>query len=162
MSEAIRTAFQLRHGVQLLARLGSGRDGEVYLTDRNTAVKFFTVVENYLRERSAYERLARPSIELVAGHAVPLLLRADNELRAIEMKVVQPPFLLDFASAYDEADVPDFPDEVWEEWLEQKREEFGERWADVDAVLAEFTRLTGLVMLDVNPGNVRFADETRP
>ncbi len=161
MSEAIKAAFQLRYGIQLLARLGSGRDGEVYLTDRNTAVKFLTGVDNYFRERSAYERMARLSIEIVAGHAVPLLLGADDELRAIEMKVVRPPFLLDFASAYDELDAPDFSEEVWEQWREQKQEEFGERWADVDAVLAEFTRLTGLVILDVNPGNVRFAPEEK-
>ena len=142
--------------------LGSGRDGEVYLTDRNSAVKFFTIEENYFRERAAYERLSRLLITQVAGHAVPLLLQAIDEFLAIEMTVVRPPFLLDFASAYDEMEAPDFSEEVWVEWREQKREEFGDRWSNVDSVLAELTRLTGLVMLNVNPGNIKFADTDAP
>ncbi len=158
MSEVIRTAFAARRGVQLLTRLGTGRDGDVYLTDHNTAVKFFTTRENYSRERVAYERLAQLLISHVAGHVVPMFLHADEELLAIEMTVVKPPFLLDFASAYDEAEVPDFPDEVWDEWRQSKQELFDERWNEVDAVLAEFTRLTGFVLLDINPGNIRFAD----
>ncbi len=162
MSEAMRVAFELRHGVRLRARLGLGRDGEVYLTDRNSAVKFFTITDNYSRERSAYERLLRLAVTDVAGHAVPLLLQAVDEFLAIEMTVVRPPFLLDFASAYDELEAPDFSEEVWVQWREQKQEEFGDRWSDVDFVLAELTRLTGLVMLDVNPGNVKFADANTP
>lgn len=162
MSETIRAAFELRYSARLLARLGSGRDGEVYLTDRNSAVKFFTIQENYSRERSAYERLSRLLITQVAGHAVPLLLQADDKFLAIEMTLVRPPFLLDFASAYDELEAPDFSEEVWVEWREQKQKEFGDRWNDVDAVLAELTRLTGLVMLDVNPGNIKFAVSNTP
>jgi hypothetical protein len=94
VSDAIRAAFEARHGVRLRARLGIGRDGEVYLTD--------------------------------------------------------------------EVEAPDFSEEVWVQWREQKQEEFGDRWSDVDFVLAELTRLTGLVMLDVNPGNIKFADANTP
>ena len=98
----------------MIARLGSGRDGEVYLTDRNTAVKFFTASENYSREQTAYQRMTDLHIAEIAGHAVPLFINSREELLAIEMTVVQPPFLLDFASAYGEADAPDFSVEVWE------------------------------------------------
>jgi hypothetical protein len=156
MSEAIKVALHSQWNLSLTSLLGSGRDGEVYLTNHNTAIKLFIEEESFSRELVAYERLAVLSIVKVAGHAVPKFLRAQPNLRAIEMSVVAPPFLLDFASAYFTADVPDFSEEVWEEWRQQKQEEFGDRWPDVQFVLSEFQRLTGLVILDTNPGNIRF------
>jgi hypothetical protein len=74
------------------------------------------------------------------------------------MTVVQPPFLLDFVSAYPADEVPDFPDEAWSQWREEKREQFGQDWPRVELVLSEFTRVTGFVLLDVNPGNIRFGE----
>jgi hypothetical protein len=142
--------------VRLGKRLGFGRDGEVYSTDRNTAVKFFTVVETFSRERRAYEILAENQISHVAGHAVPEMIRVDESLMAIEMTIVQPPFLLDFALAYAESEAPHFPEEVWEDWRQQKSEEFGSRWPDVEFILSEFHRLTGLVLLDTNLGNIQW------
>lgn len=156
MSEAIKAILQSQWNLSLLTRLGIGRDGEVYFTDRSTAVKIFTVEETFARELKAYEKLSSLSIRKVAGHTVPQFMRASSDLKAIEMTVVQPPFLLDFASAYPTNQVPDFPEEVWQNWHEQKQEEFGDRWLDVQFVLSEFTRLTGLVILDTNSGNIRF------
>jgi hypothetical protein len=159
MSEAIITAFESRYALRICARLGFGRDGEVYLTDRNTAVKFSIARETFVRERGVYEWLAEAKITQIAGHAVPELIRADDELMAIEMTVVTPPFILDFASAYPVDEAPDFPEDAWDEWRERKREEFESLWPDVEFVLSEFQRLTGFVLLDVNSGNIRFAPE---
>jgi len=47
--------------------------------------------------------------------------------------------------------------EVWETWEADKREKFGPRWPEVQAVLAAL-KSQGIHMLDVNPGNVAFGD----
>jgi len=47
MSDAIKTAFEKKYNLQLGARLGFGRDGNVFLIDRNTAVKFFTEKDSF-------------------------------------------------------------------------------------------------------------------
>lgn len=72
------------------------------------------------------------------------------------MTVVEPPFLLDFAGGYlDES--PDFPDEVIEQWHEEKVEQFGRaRWERVQLVLAVLRGRYGIHLLDVNPGNITF------
>ena len=157
--EAIKSAFEAKYSLILVTRLGFGFDGEIFLTNLNTAVKFFKEREKFSRERAAYEILSKCGVTCVLAHEVPQLRRADGELMAIEMTLVRPPFLLDFASAHPESEVPDFPEEVWAEWQERKLEEFGDRWAQVELVLGEFQRLTGLVLLDVNPGNIRFTNE---
>ena len=110
--------------MQLGARLGFGRDGDIYSTDHNTAVKFLTVRESFEWERSVYEVCSRRGIKKVAGHAVPDFVRADEELLAIEMEIVHPPYLLDFVSAYPARTAPRFSDEVWEEWYAEKSEQF--------------------------------------
>jgi hypothetical protein len=72
------------------------------------------------------------------------------------MSVVTRPFVLDFAGAYlDHA--PDFSDEVLAEWRAEKQEQFGPRWAEVQAILRDLEGY-GVFMVDVNPGNVAFAD----
>src|ERR1700722_17138748 len=138
VSESIQFAFEKKHGLRLVSRLCCGFDGEISLTDSNTAVKFFKESEKFFRESRAYEILSHRRITHVLGHAVPKLERVDNELLALEMSYVVPPFLLDFASAHAESEFPDFPEEVWAEWQERKLEEFGDRWPDVQRVLNEF------------------------
>ena len=84
----------------------------------------------------------------ILGFNVPQLLRIDEEFRAIEMTIVRPPFLLDFADALlDEA--PDFTEEI-----------FGERWPEVTRILAALQAFD-VYLLDVNPGNISFPEETR-
>jgi hypothetical protein len=160
MFNSLRSDFQSRYGVVFAPLpLGTGRDGEVYATNNNTAVKFFTLRESYAREAQAYRVLTRLKIEEIAGHTVPRFVRADDELMAIEMGVVWPPFLLDFASAYPANSAPEFSEEVMEQWRAEKIEQFGDRWSDVEVILSQFRRQTGFVLLDVNPGNIRFAAE---
>ena len=94
-------SFESRFGVRFAARLGAGANGEVHSTDRSSAVKFFypEQEESYHRERRAYILLRDRNIRDVCGHRLPLLHLYDDDLMAIEMSTVSPPYLLDFASA---------------------------------------------------------------
>lgn len=75
------------------------------------------------------------------------------------MEIVSPPFLLDFAGAYLDQR-PDCPDDVLEEWMEDKRQQFGdERWDVVQSIMAAF-RGFGIYLADVKPGNITFADRS--
>ncbi len=90
---------------------------------------------------------------------MPQLIRNDDELLAIEITVVTPPFLLDFASAYtdDELNWLGFSPEVWAEREAHWAEVFGDHWPDAAAVRDAFHRITGLHLLDLSPNNIRFA-----
>lgn len=90
------------------------------------------------------------------GFNVPRLLRADDELFVIEMTIVSPPFVLDFAGAYLDTP-PVFPAEVLEAWREEKFEQFGDRWPTVLRVIAAF-RKWGIYLADVKPGNIEFRE----
>src|SRR6516165_4490321 len=92
-------------------QLGFGYDGIVFATFCQSAIKALRYQPLYARERDVYLRLQDEGIEDIAGHAVPSLIRYDDELWVIEMEIVSPPFVLDFAGAYlDEP--PDFPEEI--------------------------------------------------
>src|SRR2546423_7425129 len=81
------------------ALLGQGKDGSVWQTDCPSAVKIHLQAELYTREVQAYIRLAERDIAAIAGFNIPKLIGADDDLLAIEMSIVFPPYLLDFASA---------------------------------------------------------------
>jgi hypothetical protein len=128
----------MRHQAQIGKPLGSGHHGSVYGAERNGqrfAVKFCKDEGPYFREVRAYESLLERGVKRIEGFAVPQFLGSDDELLTIEMSIVQRPFLLDFGGAYEEEDLPSFPENVWEEWEEQKREEFGSHWPIVENIL---------------------------
>lgn len=154
------TEYELRHSCRLLGGLGPGvgQDGFVRRSDRLTAVKFFDRAERFKRELEVYRILQAKGIEEIAGHHVPGLLDADEGLLAIEMTIVERPFLLDFAGAKLPAEVPDFEAHVFEEHYEALRERFGDRWTDALHVAAMFKTLTGFELFDMHPGNIAFAD----
>jgi hypothetical protein len=144
-------------GMQLEQRLGFGKDGIVWATSAATAVKGHARDDLFEREFGCYQRLGACHIDNIMGHRVPLLLDWDHELRVMEITIVTPPFLLDFADAYlDEA--PDFPPEVTEQWREEKMEQFGSRWPTVEAVIDLLRARYGIHLLDVHPGNMTFPE----
>ena len=123
------------------------------------AVKFHREERPFERECGVYRRLREEQITRILGFNVPQLLRIDQEFRAIEMTIVRPPFLLDFADALlDEP--PDFSEDVLRQWEEDKAEIFGERWPEVTLTLAALQTF-GVYLLDINPGNISFPEETR-
>lgn len=154
-------AYASRRELQLAERLGFGVHGMIFVVEHKskggkTAVKAHREAEPFRRECAVYARLRAAAVTEVLEFHVPQFLRADDELRVIEMSIVTRPFVLDFAGAYLDAP-PDFPEELWAEWESGKRELFEERWPKVEAILAALQQW-GVYMVDVSPSNIGFAD----
>lgn len=147
--------FAERYSLRINDRLGYGKDGTVWSTDGAAALKIFRRQERFARELAVYQRLTLNDVSTVAGHNVPRLIGFDESLLAIQMTIVERPFILDFASAYLDGTAPVFPDEVMEEWLADKKEQFGSNWSHAASVLAGLRRY-GIQMTDIHPGNIGF------
>lgn len=152
-------SYATKQRVALAERLGSGIDGSVWVlrgevNPYDTAVKIHRGAAGFWREVRCYERLREEGIIYLCGFVVPRLLRIDADLLAIEMTIVSPPFLLDFASAHLD-DPPDFPEDVWESWRTQKEEQFGERWETAETLL-DALKMFGIHLLDPSPNNIQF------
>ncbi len=164
MEHRVREYAQ-RHGLSLREQLGYGMHGSVFVAESQpgtevvaprSALKVQRRQQEYIRERDVYLRLKEHGVIRIRGCDVPEMLRFDDELWVIEMTLVKRPFVLDFAGAYlDHA--PDFSEEVWADWRAEKKEQFGRHWPEVQAILRVLEGY-GVKMLDVNPGNVAFAD----
>jgi hypothetical protein len=163
MQEALIHNAQIyasRHNLQLVERLGYGVHGIVIVAEDKgkpgkTAVKAHEHFEPYVQERQVYQRLQEAGITQVIGFNVPELIRCDDELQIIEMTIVTPPFVLDFAGARLDFP-PEFSDEVWAEWEAEKQEQFGSRWPEARAVLGALEEFD-IYVLDVSPRNISFA-----
>jgi hypothetical protein len=153
--------FESRYGIRLLhpLGLGPGQDGVVFQSNRMTAVKFFDRPDRFVRELEVYRVLRAKGIRLAGEHNVPELIQEDIELRAIEMTIVAPPFILDFAGAKLPHEVPDFDEEIMAEHHDRLRDLFGDRWTDALHVAEMFKLATGYTLLDIHPGNIAFGDE---
>src|SRR5438874_8218450 len=143
------------HGIFRTTELGAGKDGTVYATSRGTAVKVHARIESYTRERDIYLRLRSRRFRKAWMFNVPRLKSYDDEGLVLEMSIVTPPYLLDFASAYLDKR-PDFPQEIEEEWQRNIQESFGDKFPDVMAALEAMERDAGVILLDIHPHNVKF------
>jgi hypothetical protein len=153
--------YAARHQFEIAESPGSGKDGIVFIVKRKdkpgeSAIKALKEAQAYQREKRVYERLREAGVGTVVRFNVPQFLGRDDELRVIEMTIVQRPFVLDFAGAYLDAR-PEFSAEVWADWEAEKREQFEERWPAVQKVLTAFEEL-GIYLLDVSPGNIAFSE----
>lgn len=152
-------AYAESRRIELGDNLGFGVDGSVWLLyskDRNHpwAVKLFRTGKPYQRERDCYLRLAERAVESVRGFAIPAHLHHDDDWLAVEMTIVRPPYLLDFAGAL--LDEPfDFQEETWEAWEMDRMEKFEDRWPEVRKVMSELEWL-GIYLSDMHPGNIAF------
>jgi hypothetical protein len=149
-------AFAGKHQIEIGKKLGFGWDGTVYSTSRQSAIKVFRHERLFQRERDVYQRLTERHVVRILGFDVPQLVSFDNDLWVVEMTIVSPPFVLDFAGAYLDQK-PDYPPEVLADWMEEKAEQFGERWSKVQAIMWAFSKL-GVFLADVKPGNIEFGD----
>ncbi len=119
-------------------------------------MKSFRYESLYVRERNVYLRLQSRNVTEVMGFEVPRLVGFDDDLWIVEMTIVSPPFVLDFAgAALDKR--PQFPDDVLIEWQAEKAEQFGDRWPTVRLIMSSFAGL-GIYLADVKPGNIEFAE----
>ena len=140
-------------------QLGYGNDGSVWMTNCKTAVKVERNDEVFARELAAYSRLRDLQVEQIAGFWVPRLIDFEEDLWAIEMEIVSPPYLLDFGKAYLDRR-PDFTSEVLADWEAERRELFeATQWPTVKKVLASLASF-GIYYYDVKPGNIQFAEES--
>jgi hypothetical protein len=155
--------YAQEHQLSLAEPLGFGIHGIIFGTDSNpekdpiaSAIKAHRFREPFLRELAAYQRFQQAEITNILGFNVPQLLCYDDAINIIEMTIVIRPFVLDFAGAYLDV-LPEFSDEAWAEWETEKRDQFGERWSTVQAVLAALAEFD-IHMVDVSPSNIAFTD----
>lgn len=147
--------YAARYQIRLDDQLGSGKDGTVWKTSTRSALKVFIREDPYRRELAVYERLRDRGVADLCGHAVPELLRWDHGLLALEMSIVRPPYVLDFASARLDHERVVFSQDVEAEHQQWLLEAFGDRLPKVAAVLAKLERL-GIFMTDIHPRNIAF------
>lgn len=119
-------AFARKQDIEIDRRLGFGWDGTVYSTSRQSAIKVFRHQRLFQRERDVYQRLSDRRVVRILGFDVPQFVSFDNDQWIVEMTIVSPRFVLDFAGAYLDQK-PDYPPEVMADWMEEKAEQFGER-----------------------------------
>lgn len=151
--------YLTRYGITMTDKLGDGKDGVVIQTSRSSAAKHLHSTELYHRELRMYRALTDAGIHRIGRFAIPRLLTAADDLCVIEMTVVSAPYFLDFASSYDDAELLylGFTDEVWAEREQHWSEIFAEHWPEVRSARDELARLTGLMVLDLTPNNIRTA-----
>ena len=134
-------------------RYGSGKDGTVFASSRNTAVKVHAYRDRFEKEVQVYERLASEGVTQVLGANVPKLIQFHSELMVLEITVVKRPFVIDFATSSLDMP-PDFTDEVWQVWREQREEEFGSYWPHAARIFDYLKKRHGIWHLDFSPRNV--------
>ena len=94
--------YASRRDRHVTGRLGFGIHGTVFALEGNVhpgaaALKVHEAQEPYVREREVYIRLAEHRIDQICGFDVPAMIDYDDDLWALEMTIVKPPFVLDFA-----------------------------------------------------------------
>jgi hypothetical protein len=147
--------FCEQSGMSLFKPLGHGIDGNVWQTNRQSAVKAFAREDTYRRERDCYRRLFENDVDILAGFDVPLLKDYSNALLVIEISLVSPPCVLDFGKAYIDSP-PDYSPEALAEAEEAERGLFSEeQWKQVRLVRAALMRY-GIHYFDARPSNVMF------
>jgi len=132
--------------------LGAGLDGRVIATNQNSAVTCFKYEELYVNERNVYLRIFDNGISEVCGCDVPKLLGFHDEFWVIEMGIVRPPFVLDFAGAYLDQR-PEYPSDVYAAWIEEKKEQYKDDWPWGESIMATLAG-NGIYLADVKPGNI--------
>jgi hypothetical protein len=152
-------AYVARRDCRLAGRLGFGIHDAADAIEGNAhpgvaALKIHYAEEPYLREKQVYQRLKEAGVMEIRSFRVPQLIAFDDELLALEMTVVKPPWVLDFAGAYLDF-APEFSDEIWEEWTRKNEEQFGANWPTAQMILGDLQDL-GIHMHDPSPNNIRF------
>lgn len=130
-----------------------GNDGAVWESNQQTAIKALERRDSFIREKDAYLRLRELSVVDIQGFAVPILVDFVDTRQIVEMTVVFPPCILDFAKAYLDRP-PEFSAEVIRDWREQTADLFDDDWDTVECLLDDLQRF-GIFYFDAKPGNIR-------
>jgi|SRR3954469_1864853 hypothetical protein len=142
------------------APLGWGLDGVVYPhPTAHTAIKIHRGQDGFGNELAAYLRLTEHGVSQLqaGGHQfnVPVLVHYDTADRLIEMSIVRPPFLLDFAGATID-DPSDFTAEALGEWWDQVASDFADDFPIARDVFWILVRKYGIYYWDLKPRNLCF------
>jgi hypothetical protein len=137
--------------------LGWGTQGIVFETPQGSVVKGLLREREFIRERNVYMRLRAHDATELCGFSIPKLIDFDNELLVIEMGFVSAPCVIDFASAELDSKT-EFPDEMIGPWQEKEAEAFGDRISEARRIAYSFEKF-GIFLSDLNPGNIRFAED---
>lgn len=142
--------------VKLSQFLGSGTDGAVWATNKDTAIKVFHRSGGYFNERDTYQRLADFGVtESIDGFWIPKMHYYDDRLMVVEMDIMhQPPFIIDFAKVRLNSD-PDFSEETLADNERQGRDLFEDRWPAVASLLSALESYL-IYYLDPKPQNIVF------
>lgn len=134
--------------------IGWGQDGVVYHTDVASVVKSLKYKELYAKELAVYLRLKERAITSVCGFSIPRLLDHHDELLVIEMEFVTPPFVVDFASCWLDADpLKKYDAEQLAEQFADWQDIFGTDWPRVKSLYYELRGL-GIFLSDINTRNI--------
>jgi hypothetical protein len=145
-------------GVELARFLGGGTDGDVWETNRESAVKVFKHERGYYNERDTYLRLEEWGLtQRIDEFSVPRMLQYDDELLVVEMDMMhEPPYILDFAKVRLDRS-PEFSDEVLADAERMGIERFEHHWPEVKRLL-ETLESYQIYYLDPQRGNITFPD----
>jgi len=139
--------------------LGYGNDGTVWQTMQRTAVKAIERESKYRTELACYQRFAEDGVEQIDGFAVPELVGHNDELLVIEMTIVTPPYIIDFAKVWLDKP-PDYPEDSAADRLRQAEEDFGADWGAVAGLLWTLKTRFGIHYVDPNPGNIKLRGDS--
>ena len=141
--------------LDLASPIGHGTDGSVWKTKgRKTAVKALGIQKNYTIELECYRRFKAHGVRKLGAFSVPELVGSDDRLLVIEMRIVTPPFVLDFAKAWLDRPM-EFEEGGKEEWQSSCEEIFEENWPKVRSLLFSLQRY-GIYYYDAKPANIMF------
>lgn len=134
--------------------LGFGVDGYALLVpEMQRVLKIFEDPEKYAREVAAYSALSTAHLRSVLGLTIPEYFGFDDDRLVLEIGLVEPPFLLDFASVRLEE--PDFEEGIYAGWLKRLEFRFGSNTWFVLNVYHELAK-HGIYYLDFHRGNLDF------
>ena len=156
MDPSLRKSLEILHSyigtTGPVTQLGAGMGGVVYLSPLGTsAIKVYHRAESFNTELHAYEILRDVGITSIMGLTVPEVIAANADLWVLEMTVVKPPFLLDFAGVrFTE---PDFQDDALQGWYERIDDFFGPNaWFVYNVYNA--LAMHEVFYMDFKPGNI--------
>lgn len=128
-------------------------DGYVWQTTQGNILKVYRRAHAFERELADDRRLEAKSLYRLQGFSIPVLVEFDEELWALEMTNVRPPYILDFGAATLDRPPPGFNPES-EEWNAEQSRKFGRDWPDVRRLL-DALRQYGIHYVDVHTQNIR-------
>jgi len=154
----IAELYALRRLLRIVTRIGAGKDGSVFRMSNSNAVKIHARRESFEAELAAYHRLRRHKAVEIVGFRIPRLRGFAEDILAIEMSIVHPPFVVDFASAVLDRPL-EFPDDAIEEWHRRLEDQFGEYTADAHQVIDQLGKNFGVFLYDLHRHNIKFRGE---